>query len=145
MLRCAIECSILGPNENLAPFPPHFHSLTPSRNQIFAVGVIIQSSSLKIALWLIIIIINVIHRWQTGSRRNQVEHLQCTSGLEEREFRVILQLWITTCANRPGLMKVLQPESGLIKEELETIALKQGKSCLSLSVKKIILNYAGNN
>lgn len=26
------------------------------------------------------ITINVIHRWQAGSRRNQVEHLQCTLG-----------------------------------------------------------------
>lgn len=45
------ECNILGQNENLAPFAPplspHFHSLNPSRNQIFAVGVIIKSSSTK--------------------------------------------------------------------------------------------------
>lgn len=34
-------------------------------------------------------------------------------------------------------MKVLHTESVLIKEELETITLKPGKSCQSLSVKKI--------
>lgn len=38
----------------------------------------------KIALWLIIITINVIHRWQMCPRRNQVERLQCTSRWGER-------------------------------------------------------------
>lgn len=52
------------------------------------------------------------------------------------EFWVILGLRITTFVNPPRLMKVLQPESVLIKEELETIGLKPGKSCYSLNIKK---------
>lgn len=64
----------------------------------------------------------------------------------KREFWVILGLRITMFLNPPLLMKVLQPESVLIKEELETITLKPGKSCYSLNIEKNPkLCYAGNN
>lgn len=74
-------CSFCSPLQ--PPFPPTY-SFQESDFCSWCNNTKLQYKILKIALWLIIITINVIHRWQMCPRRNQVECLHCTSPWGEK-------------------------------------------------------------